>query len=189
MVQTRMLRHRAILSAALIASSSNVFAYDSTAHIGATFITSPLFPTSASECRNLKQRLDRKRDEIVVAHDACLKEAGDEKYSTKRWDSKSECTKSACQSLHDGRDSFQEHAQKEMAKCEAQLQKHEAEQAARAEKQRQREQDEEMARANASQCGRDWLSYKQVCTGTHATASDQRTCKRELERLREECPR
>lgn len=183
----KLIRILGVSSIGALAPAAN--GYDRTAHIGANFISAPFSVTSASQCRALSERLESKRVDIVAAHDMCLNQEGSEGYRSFNLDSKSKCEKPACQSLHDGRDSFATHSQRENSKCQSLLSEYESKEKAAADAKRAKKVDEDLARANASPCEKEWQQYEAVCSGNHDTASDQRTCRKELTRLRSDCRR
>ena len=163
--------------------------YDRMAHIGASMITSPLHVTSERECQSLDRDLKKKAEEIYVAHEQCLKVAGEGGFNLQALDSKSKCSKPTCQALHDGRDSFVKHSEKESRACRVRLSDYQKEQRRREDARQRDKVDSTIARSKNNPCVVEINQYKAICTGKegYETRQQERTCKAELARLRKEC--
>ncbi|WP_156398244.1 hypothetical protein [Caulobacter sp. Root1455] len=161
--------------------------YDRLAWSGATLITSPIMVTSPQQCVELEQRLQRKLANINTAHDLCLQAEGDAGTAVRNLETRSICTKAACQNLHDARDALPDQAAREGRICQERLAQYQAAQQRKTEADRGNRLSNDLARSQYDPCVTRWKQYEAACTGQWDSEQQQRTCTSELRSLRLQC--
>lgn len=161
--------------------------YDQFAHLG-RWPSAPYTVRSESDCVAFEQELAKKADAINEAHEQCLKAEGSTGQSVGGIDTRTTCSKPACQGLHEGRDKYFSHAGEQKKLCRDKLSAYQNEQRRQRETARRRVESREMSRRNEERCDADWRSYKSACHDKAAMTATRQSCKEEFERLRIECP-
>ncbi len=174
---------------ALLLTMQPVFAqtYDHFAHLG-RWPSTPYTVRSERDCADFEQQLAKKADAINEAHEQCLRAEGSTGFSSRGIDTKSTCSKPACQSLHDGRDKFFIHAGEQKKLCRSKLSEYQNEQRKQRENAQRRADSRETARRSEERCEADWKRYRSMCHDRTYPTQHRGSCKEEFERLRIECP-